>query len=128
MDSVVRELRSSLHFNDYVLRETYNRKYVHLRRIENTPTDAHLISLILKYLVKEGSEWDRLHDITKIEYAARLSYLMEADTGKFAMWAGTLFYIVAIALILIITVIQTLSVLTTAGWCLTALPRWLERI
>jgi hypothetical protein len=57
-----------------------------------------------------------LHNVTKIEHAARLRYLREADRRALAMSAASVLYAAAILLIVIITVNETVAVLAAAGW------------
>jgi hypothetical protein len=58
----------------------------------------------------------QLHNTTKIGYAARLQYLTEADRRPLAMLTASILYAAAIALITVITVDQTRTVLIAAGW------------
>jgi hypothetical protein len=65
----------------------------------------------------ERRQTDRfLHETTKIGYAARKQYLIEANRRRAAMLIATGLYVIAIALIVVITVDQTLAVLQAAGW------------
>jgi hypothetical protein len=67
--------------------------------------------------LEERRRTDRfLHDTTKIGYAARKHYMIEASRRRTAMLTASGLYVVAIALIGVITIDQTLSVLQAAGW------------
>jgi hypothetical protein len=59
---------------------------------------------------------NRLHNTAKIGYAAHLNYMIEAGRRLPSMLLASTLYAAAIALILIITVDQTLAVLSAAGW------------
>src|ERR1700730_15780925 len=53
---------------------------------------------------------EKLHNLSKIEYAARLHYLTEADRRVLAMSSASILYAAAIVSIFIITVNQTIAV------------------
>jgi hypothetical protein len=60
-----------------------------------------------------------LHDADKVGYAARATYLLQADQRTLAMITASVFYLAAIVLIGVITIDQTRAVLRAAGWHLT---------
>jgi hypothetical protein len=105
-------------FGVYVLREAL------LARPHPTPPPGYDFSRnrLKEYeqnlgLSDEQSEKARLlHNITKVGYGARYEYLEAADQRPVAMIAASLLYVIAIGLIVVITVEQTLSVLRAAGW------------
>jgi hypothetical protein len=57
-----------------------------------------------------------LHNTAKVGYAARLSYMIEADRRFSSLLLASISYLIAIALILIITGDQIRAVLIAAGW------------
>jgi hypothetical protein len=110
---------------DYVAREAFNRL---MKRLFYSGEKDEVISRVLAetargifgYILRtrHGEEglYTMRHNITKAEYAARSRYLMEADRRKPAMLLASILHSTAIALISIITVNQTIAVITAAGW------------
>lgn len=100
---------------DYIRRELF---YVINQAYDFTMStkEGAIISAILKLAFPDINERGLLHGITKVGYAARLSYLVWADLRKFAMLSASILYTAAIVLIGIITVDQTIAVLKAAGW------------
>ena len=109
---------------DYVTREAFYRFpkglfYSDLKDKEGSYiiSTAGVLVLGRVFATKSNTEEQiKLHNLTKIEYTARLRYLSEADRRVMSMWVSSILYSVAIAFVVIITVNQTIAVLTAAGW------------
>jgi hypothetical protein len=113
-NEIVVEVRTFLEiYGDYVKREAYAR--LDKEHCEDSP-EYMIASAVFRAAFPGVQERDLLHNITKIGYAARLRYLLEADRRKLAMSAASIFYTAGIVLISIITVDQTIAVVRAAGW------------
>jgi len=119
-------MKRSLEEGDYIWRETIyrltNRLFYSGRKDERMSHALQQTASVIYSQVQDMSgtgaeEGLKMHNITKVEYSARLFYLTEANRKLPAMFAASMLYLAALVLIAIITFSQTIAVITAAGWC-----------